>query len=145
MNFLTYFPSVLHNGVYFASVYASNYLYPTGNLKNHKFKKYGWKRDLPDKRDLWFEHNYLLSVENSLTKVDLRDKCPQVYNQGQLGSCTANALACAIQYDEMKQNLNNQCPSRLFIYYNERDMEGNVDNDSGASLRDGVKCINTIG
>ena len=62
-----------------------------------------------------------------------------------MGSCTANALACAIQFDEMKQKLENCVPSRLFIYYNERDMEGNVDNDTGASLRDGVKCINNIG
>ena len=142
MNILTYLPSVLYNGV-FASMYSSAY---STNLHNtHKFKKYGWKRDLPDKRDLWFENNYLLSIEKPVEKVDLRDKCPQVYNQGQLGSCTANALACAIQYDEMKQNLNSETPSRLFVYYNERDMEGTIDSDSGASLRDGVKCINKIG
>ena len=54
-------------------------------------------------------------------------------------------LLCAIQFDEMKQNLENNIPSRLFIYYNERDIEGNIDRDTGASLRDGVKCINNIG
>jgi C1A family cysteine protease len=105
--------------------------------------KYGWRRDLPDRRDRMFE----VSIQNELpTRVDLREKCPSVYDQGRLGSCTANAIACAIQYDEMKQSLESQeTPSRLFIYYNERDMEENVDRDSGASLRDGMKSINRVG
>jgi len=143
---LSVLPSALYHGAYFASSY---FLYApkvSTNIVNNKYKKYGWKKDLPDKRDNLFESNYLLSVEKPLDKVDLRDKCPKVYNQGELGSCTANAIACAIQFDEMKQNLlDNDTPSRLFIYYNERDMEGNIDNDTGASLRDGVKCINKIG
>ena len=33
-------------------------------------------------------------------------------------------------------------PSRLFIYYNERAMEGTVDTDSGAMIRDGIKSVN---
>jgi C1A family cysteine protease len=146
-SYLTVLPTAIYHGVYFASSYLLNTRSTVvANNTPLKFKKYGWKRDLPDKRDHWFENNYLLSVEKPLNKVDLRDKCPQVYNQGELGSCTANALACAIQYDELKQNLlNNQTPSRLFIYYNERDMEGNIDNDTGASLRDGVKSINNVG
>jgi len=36
-------------------------------------------------------------------------------------------------------------PSRLFIYYNERKMEGSIDQDSGGALRDGMKSINTTG
>ncbi|MGD0615744.1 MAG: C1 family peptidase, partial [Verrucomicrobiota bacterium] len=32
-------------------------------------------------------------------------------------------------------------PSRLFIYYNERAMEGTVDSDSGAQIRDGIKSV----
>jgi C1A family cysteine protease len=144
--FTSLLPTAISHGVYLASSY---FLYPSqvsSNIIIQKYKKYGWKRDLPDKRDHNFEINYLLSVEKEVTSIDLREKCPPVYNQGELGSCTANALACAIQFDETKQNLlNNETPSRLFIYYNERDMEGNVDNDTGASLRDGVKTINNIG
>ncbi len=106
------------------------------------YKRYGWKRDLPDRRD----HRFQITERYTSEKVDLRDKCPGVYDQGQLGSCTANAIACAIQFDEMKQHLSSQTvPSRLFVYYNERDMEGSVDQDSGASLRDGVKSINKVG
>lgn len=144
-SYLTVLPTALYHGVYLASSYFLQPSKVATNNPHFKYKKYGWKRDLPDKRDHWFENNYLLSVEKPLDTVDLRDKCPQVYNQGQLGSCTANALACAIQYDETKQNLNNETPSRLFIYYNERDMEGTINVDNGASLRDGVKCINKIG
>ena len=141
---MTLLPNALFHGVYVASsyLYSSNV---SSGIVSHKFKKYGWRRDLPDKRDKLFETNYLLSVEKPVDKVDLREKCPKIYNQGELGSCTANAIACAIQFDEIKQNLDSQVPSRLFIYYNERDIEGNVDRDTGSSLRDGVKCINKIG
>jgi C1A family cysteine protease len=143
-SYLGVLPTALYHGLYLASSY---FLYPSRVSSNNiliKYKKYGWKRDLPDKRD-FFENNYLLSLEKPSDKVDLRKNCPKIYNQGELGSCTANALACGIQYDEMKQKLENNVPSRLFIYYNERDMEGNVNNDTGASLRDGVKTINKIG
>ena len=30
--------------------------------------------------------------------IDLRTKMPNVYDQGQLGSCTANALAACFEY-----------------------------------------------
>jgi C1A family cysteine protease len=36
-------------------------------------------------------------------------------------------------------------PSRLFIYYNERLLEGSVDSDSGAMIRDGIKAMNRWG
>ena len=75
-------------------------------------------------------------------KVDLRAKCPPVYDQGQLGSCTANAIGAAIQFDRRKQKLKSDfCPSRLFIYYNERAMEGTIKSDSGAQIRDGIKSV----
>ncbi len=69
-------------------------------------------------------------------------QCPPVYNQGQLGSCTANAIAGAIQFDRMKQKLAPDfTPSRLFIYYNERVIEHSVASDSGAQIRDGIKSV----
>jgi C1A family cysteine protease len=68
-----------------------------------------------------------------------------VYDQGQLGSCTANAIGAALEFDQMRQKENPSTPSRLFIYYNERAMEGTVDSDSGAQIRDGVKSVNQQG
>ena len=100
-------------------------------------RKYGWRRDLPDFRDVY----HSLSTPTLPGSVDLRDKMPAIYDQGQLGSCTANAIAGAIHYDELLQKLGNDTPSRLFIYFNERLREGHVGADTGASLRDGIKTI----
>jgi C1A family cysteine protease len=103
---------------------------------------YGWLPDLPDHRDLLLAAPVMLVPP----RVDLRDHCPPVYDQGKLGSCTANAIGAAIQYDEMyKQGLSSVMPSRLFIYYNERVIEGTVSTDSGAMIRDGIKTVNQSG
>lgn len=106
-------------------------------------RKHGWQRDLPDIRDKY--HVHVLNNVPQPSKVDLRVHMPPVYDQGELGSCTANAIAGAIQYDELKQELPSKTPSRLFIYYNEREMEGSIPYDAGASIRDGIKSINSIG
>ena len=58
-------------------------------------------------------------------RVDLRSLCPPIWDQGALGSCTAQANAAALEFDQRKQRLADVFdPSRLFIYYNERVMEG---------------------
>ena len=78
--------------------------------------------------------------------ADLRSKCPKVYDQGQLGSCTGNAIAAAIEFDLAKQRVKKVfTPSRLFIYYNERVIEHTVGQDSGAQIRDGIKSVNKLG
>ena len=106
-----------------------------------KIQRYGWIRDLPDHRD--FMYSVPVATLQALpSSVDLRSHCPPVYDQGQLGSCTANAIAGALQFDEIKEHKNGlSTPSRLFIYYNERVIEGTVTSDSGAQLRDGVKTV----
>ena len=105
-------------------------------------RNYGWKRDLHDCRD--HVHNFTANFDSV---VDLSPNGPkEIYDQGHLGSCTANAIAYAYEYDEYKQNEDNKfTPSRLFIYYNEREIEGNINTDSGAEIRDGIKTINKIG
>jgi C1A family cysteine protease len=106
--------------------------------------KYKWRRQLPDKRD---HHAQLDPVKAWPRELSLVNKCPVVYNQGNLGSCTAQALAFAYEYSEMNQECLTEffIPSRLFIYYNERAMEGHVSTDSGGDLRDGIKSLNTTG
>jgi C1A family cysteine protease len=113
-------------------------------VTKHNFGAYGWMPDLPDHRDHQFAAP-LLKLGPLPAKVDLRKRCPAVYNQGQIGSCTANAIAGAIEFDRLKQKLSDFTPSRLFIYYNERSMENTVATDSGAQIRDGVKSINQLG
>ncbi len=73
--------------------------------------------------------------------VDLRSQCPPVFDQGLLGSCTANAINSAVGMILMQQNNYTSPMSRLFLYYNERLIEGTVNEDSGASLSDGIKAL----
>jgi C1A family cysteine protease len=113
-------------------------------ITRRKIARYGWSPDLPDQRD----HLYsapLPKLGPLPAKADLRKQCPPVYDQGQIGSCTANAIAGAIEFDLLKQKLADFTPSRLFIYFNERDMEHTVATDSGAQIRDGVKSVNHLG
>jgi C1A family cysteine protease len=107
--------------------------------------RYGWIPDLPDQRD----HLYAAPppvLRKLPPSVDLRPKCPPVFDQGRLGSCTANALAAAYLFDLRRQKASRRfIPSRLFIYYNERVIEGTTASDSGAQLRDGIKSITKLG
>ncbi len=117
---------------------------PTEILPKRHIQKYGWLPDLPDQRD--FLYAAPTPFQGTIPpKADLREQCPPVYDQGHLGSCTANAVAGAVEFDQKKQALPEFAPSRLFIYYNERVIEGTVTNDAGAHLRDGIKSVAKLG
>jgi len=114
------------------------------DLHKRKVHKYGWRKDLPDVRDQYLK----LTTPTTLpaeTNVFVQYN-PPVLDQGQLGSCTAHGIGTALQFERMKQGLvPNFTPSRLFIYYAERVIEGTVREDSGAEIRDGIKAIATLG
>lgn len=71
--------------------------------------------------------------------VDMRSRMPAIYDQGDLGSCTANALCAGMQYK------NNIQGSRLFLYYNERVIQNDVLTDSGAYISDGITSLKNTG
>jgi C1A family cysteine protease len=106
-------------------------------------KRFGWRPDHPDMRD------FLLAVEPAKAlprRKSLRAQMPPVYDQGQLGSCTANSIGAILEFNELKQGeADAATPSRLFIYYNERAMEGTIPQDSGAEIRDGIKSVAQLG
>ena len=103
---------------------------------------YGWRPQLPDVRDKL----YAARLTGPLpAECDLRPSMPPVYDQGQLGSCTGNAIAGAMEYERNRQGLPDFIPSRLFVYYNERAREGTVSSDAGAAIRDGIKVVNSEG
>ena len=104
----------------------------------------GWIPDTPDQRDLTYKPRLKLAKKPPKV-VDLRSQMPPVYDQGQLGSCTAQALAAAFDFNRQKQGVPFMDPSRLFIYWNERDLEGTVEVDAGAQLRTGVKVLVRFG
>jgi len=104
-------------------------------------QRYGWLPDLPDQRDHLYAapRRVLLKLPS---KADLRPHCPPVFDQGQLGSCTANAIGNAYRFDLLRQREAPAfVPSRLFLYFNEREIEGTVKTDAGAMLRDGIKTL----
>lgn len=114
----------------------------------HKIsKKYGWKKDKSDHRDRILKFT-AIDLDTLPKKVDLRDKCSPVENQTTLGSCTANSVVGALEYLE---NLTGNTGSlfenfsRLFVYYNTREIGGTLEEDSGGSLRDTIKALANFG
>ena len=113
-------------------------------LNTRKIKRYGWKPALPDFRKLRYSAK-LETLKALPASVDMRAQCPPVYDQSNLGSCTANSIAGAIEFGLMKEKDTYWTPSRLFIYYNERVIEGDVGQDNGASNADGLTTVNKQG
>jgi len=111
---------------------------------NSKIRKgYGWKPGLPSQRFPMYSPR--VEAEALPPLVDMRESCPKVYDQGQLGSCTANAWAGMVEFLLLKQRLPDFTPSRLFIYYNERVLENDTAQDAGASLSDGANIVSSKG
>jgi C1A family cysteine protease len=104
-----------------------------------RYPGYGWLPDLPDSRD--WTYASIARLRGLPRRVDLRSTCSPIEDQGELGSCTANALAGALEYLETRSGVRYEDVSRLFIYYNERVIEHTVNSDSGAMLRDGIKTL----
>lgn len=103
-------------------------------------RKYGFRRDHPLLNRRMYS---LVNPDNNVTvlaKADLTSQMPAVYDQGQLGSCTANAASACIQFldDSIK-------PSRLFIYYNERVLDGDPRQDGGSSLSSAIYVLKQQG
>ena len=107
-------------------------------------RKYGWKPDVPDFRDFKFSPAAHI-VANLPKSADIRQHAPFPMDQGSLGSCTGNAIACAHQIVQDIERQKVTEVSRLFIYYNERAIEGTIQSDAGAQIRDGFKVIGKYG
>src|SRR5271167_379676 len=116
-------------------------------------RRYGWHPSLPDFRDFKYAESIGYKAREVLpvlpSAVDLRPWMPPVYDQGQLGSCTANGWAGVFQYVSMKENLGGHLgvgmPSRRFIYHKEMMYEGDCNGDNGAQVRTGGKVLATVG
>jgi len=78
-------------------------------------------------------------------EVDLRGKFQPVYDQGNLGSCTANAGGGVVQFKRMQARKLAFIPSRLHLYWWTRFIQNSVNEDSGASIRNTFKALNKYG
>lgn len=109
---------------------------------NRTIRRYGWKPSLP---------GIVAQLADTTTlivkpEVDPRKSMPPVFDQGQLGSCTANATAAAFEHDA---NLDGKKPgrlSRLWIYWQERRIEGSLgQGDTGAYGSDAFIAAAKVG
>lgn len=107
----------------------------------------GWIPDVPDIRDhILFETRGVIKAKKVLPPmVDLSSLCRPVYNQGSIGSCTAQSVAALYQFLLNKQGTPDPLLSRMFLYYVTREEEGTHTVDRGATLRSTLKSINTFG
>lgn len=104
----------------------------------------GWRRDLPDPRD----HKFATppSVLGALpASVDHRPLMPPVVSQGALSSCTANSASYLFDFQRGREGRSAFGLSRLFQYYNTRGIEGTLDSDAGASIRNTIKAMVDMG
>ncbi len=79
-------------------------------------------------------------------KVDLRKYMTKVEDQSEIGSCVANAVAGAYEYLVKKhKGTDNYDVSRLFIYYNARELDGTADEDAGCVITSAIESLKEKG
>jgi C1A family cysteine protease len=102
-----------------------------------KIQRYGWRPDTPDQRDQTYRSPSRFTAKLPAS-IDLRIGMPMIWDQLDLGSCTANSTGAQVWFLD---KTNPAEPSRLFIYYNTRVLEGTRTWDSGASIRNSIKSV----
>jgi hypothetical protein len=112
----------------------------TGAVKDSSAKKsrhsYDFKRDT---RNLGGHPLLKIGAHGAKhVPIDLRQACPPVDDQGEEGSCTANAGVGLAEFDMLRQGLALTRLSRQFLYWNTRNMEGTASDDAGATITDTV-------
>jgi C1A family cysteine protease len=116
---------------------------------------FGWLRDLPDFRDYAPDHKEVSEILAQSTrlnrvqaklpgKADLRSWFSPIEDQGNLGSCTANAGAGLVEYFQRRAFNEYVDASRLFLYKATRKLEGSI-GDTGAYLRTTMKALVMFG
>lgn len=106
-------------------------------------RRFGWLPDYPDFRD-YTEHTDKVKIllkagkrlkgKSAAGSVDLRQWCSPIEDQGNIGSCTANAGVGVIEYYERKAFGRHLDASRLFLYKVTRNLM-QAKGDTGAYLR----------
>lgn len=109
-------------------------------------RSYKLKPDKQDMRDKIYYSSTIEKITSLPEEVDLRKYMSPIVDQGELGSCTANAIVSGLR--EYLENISDEPYkqlSRLYLYWWERFIEDTVDEDSGAYLRDGMKVLKKLG
>ena len=77
--------------------------------------------------------------------VDLRPHLTPIEDQSQTSSCTANATVGAYEYLLKRTYGKSPDLSRLFIYFNARDMDGKANEPCGSHIAYAVKVVQKMG
>lgn len=101
-------------------------------------RRYGWRRDRPDHRDVEF-----ISAGSLPVAADLREWCPRIEDQGPIGSCTAHAATSGLELLLRKAKRPQPELSRLGVYWETRVRYERVPpgEDSGAEIRNVVRTL----
>jgi len=101
---------------------------------NRKYNLIIEKKDMPK---LSLDH-----IRVTASNIDYRSKFKTIYDQGSIGSCTANAFCYAYNFNDTSFN-----PSRLFLYYNERllDNDNHISIDDGSTMTQGINALKRYG
>lgn len=103
--------------------------------------KFGWVKDEYDGRD-W---RYVpVPIAKLPEMVNLAYMNPHVYDQGSLGSCVFNAFGSMI-HGRLRKQGQDFVPSRIFPYYNYLDHTNRIGQDTGATMRGGLKMYAKFG
>ncbi len=103
----------------------------------------GWMPSPPDERDITYTLRMAPKKKLPAT-VTLEKKLPGVFDQGNLGSCTAQAGSAALYAIAAPKEFDPN-PSRLFLYYFIRKLQGNTAEDTGGYIRNVFKAANKVG
>ncbi|MDR6551246.1 C1 family peptidase [Paenibacillus qinlingensis] len=109
-------------------------------------RKYTVKRDPRDFRDFTYRSVNYIRESQLPRQIDLRSKLSPIVNQGSLGSCTSNAIVSGLREFWLRNEEDNSTRlSRLFHYWHERELENTINQDAGATIRDGFKVLHKTG
>ena len=102
-----------------------------------------WRPSPYDPRDFQSNRHTKMAAERLPTSYKMPINIP-VYDQGGIGSCTANSGCVCFLYECAEQNFSFE-PSRLFLYWVTRFLENSVPYDDGAYIRDVFKALRQFG
>jgi C1A family cysteine protease len=108
----------------------------------------GWRKDLPDPRDYargavpWAAQ--AAESARPAAAANFARFAPPIKDQLELGSCVAQGVAGAFEFDGIKHGRVYTPISRLYLYKAAR-RYGRLQGDSGAMIRDGMRALVRLG